>query len=180
MRPIQFIALLIVAVVGIFAANSIFVVSEVEKALVLSLGKVDREISKPGLHFRRPFIQQLVKYDDRVLDLDLTSEEVVTKDKKRIVVDSFVRWRIANAKEFYETQRTESNARSQLAVIVSSAAKRALARQDMQDIISGERAAVMRDILHEARRESQRLGHRAGCAESGVGPDTALIWSEAD
>lgn len=158
MKPIHMVGLLFVAVIGIVVANSLYTVKETERALVLTLGKIEKEVVKPGLYVRQPFVQQLVKFDSRILDLTGESEEVVTRDKKRILVDTFTRWRIADATNFYESVRTETNGRAQLLVIVNSAAKRALARNDMMDIISGDRDSVMRGILDEARREASRLG----------------------
>lgn len=158
MKPIHMILGIIGAITIVLVANSAFIVTETERALVLSLGKVDRQVEKPGLYFRRPFIQQLVKYDDRVLDLDSTPEEIVTKDKKRLVVDTFMRWRIADATKFYETQRSLSGGRAQLNTIMSSATKRSLARHDAQEIISGERRNIMTNILNETREQAARFG----------------------
>ena len=158
MKPIHMIFGIVAAIAIILLANSAFIVTETDRALVLSLGKVDRQVEEPGLYFRRPFIQQLVKYDDRVLDLDSNPEEIVTKDKKRLVVDTFMRWRIANAVKFYETQRSMNSGRAQLNTIMSSATKRSLARHDAQDIISGERRKIMNSILSETREEASRFG----------------------
>jgi len=158
MKPLHILLGLVGVAALVVLLNSVFIVSETERALVLTLGKVDTEITQPGLKFKKPFIQQVVKYDDRILEMDSQPEEVVTQDKKRLVVDSFLRWRIADAKTFYETQRTLLSARSQLAVIVSSATKRTLAREDAHSIISGERGKIMDSILQETRSEAKRLG----------------------
>jgi len=158
MKPIHMIFGITGIIALILVANSAFIVTETDRALVLSLGKVDRQVEEPGLYFRRPFIQQLVKYDDRVLDLDSTPEEIVTKDKKRLVVDTFMRWRIEDATKFYETQGTMSSGRAQLNTIMSSATKRSLARHDAQEIISGERRNIMNSILAETREEASRFG----------------------
>ena len=158
MKPIHMILSLLAIVAVILLANSAFVVKETERTLVLALGKVDRQIDDAGLYFRRPFIQQIVKYDDRVLYVDSQPEEIVTKDKKRLVVDTFMRWQIVDAVKFYETQRTMSTGRAQLNTIMSSATKRTLARHDAQDVISGERRTIMSAILQAARDEADRFG----------------------
>lgn len=158
MKPLHMVGLLVAGVALIVAANSLYTVTETERALVVTLGKIDKEVIEPGLYVRKPFVQQLVKFDSRILNLTGESEEVVTRDKKRILVDTFTRWRISDAASFYESVRTESNGRAQLLVIVNSAAKRALARNDMMDIISGDRMRVMHSILDEARQEAARLG----------------------
>ena len=158
MKPIHMILSLVAIVAVILLANAAFVVKETERTLVLALGKVDRQIDAAGLYFRKPFIQQIVKYDDRVLYVDSQPEEIVTKDKKRLVVDTFMRWQIVDAVRFYETQRTMSNGRAQLNTIMSSATKRTLARHDAQEVISGERRTIMNAILEAARDEAERFG----------------------
>mgnify|MGYP005838144229 CR=1 FL=1 len=160
MKPIHII-LSLAAIVGlILLANSAFVVKETERTLVLALGKVDRQLETPGLYFKKPFIQQIVKYDDRVLYVDSQPEEIVTADKKRLVVDAFMRWRIDDAVKFYETQRTMSAGRAQLNTIMSSSTKRTLARHNAQDVISGERRTIMDAILEASRDEAERFGIR--------------------
>lgn len=158
MKPIHVIFSLIAIVGLILLANSAFTVKETERTLVLALGKVDRQIEEPGLYFKKPFIQQIVKFDNRVLYVDSQPEEIVTKDKKRLLVDTFMRWQIVDAVKFYETQRTMSAGRSQLNTIMSSATKRTLARHDAQSVISGERRTIMNAILKAARSEADRFG----------------------
>ena len=158
MKPIHIIFGLIAIVGLILAANSLFVVKETERTLVLALGKVEKQIAEPGLYMKKPFIQQIVKFDDRILYVDSQPEEIVTADKKRLVVDTFMRWRIQGAVKFYETQRTMSAGRAQLNTIMSSATKRTLARHPAQEVISGDRSTIMNAILVEARSEAERFG----------------------
>ena len=154
----RLILAIIGAAIAITLASALFVVKETDRVLVLTLGKVEREISEPGLYVRKPFVQQTVQLDDRILMLDGEAEEVVTRDKKRILVDTFTRWRIADAISFYESVRTLENGRAQLRSIVNSATKRSLARNDMMTIVSGERRLVMSDILTEVREQAKTLG----------------------
>lgn len=158
MKPIHAVFGLLAVIALILLANSAFVVKETERTLVLALGKVDRQIDEAGLYFRKPFVQQIVKYDNRVLYVDSQPEEIVTKDKKRLLVDTFMRWQIVDAVKFYETQRTMSAGRAQLNTIMSSATKRTLARHDAQEVISGERRTIMNAILEAARSEADRFG----------------------
>ncbi len=151
--------LLVLAALGaIVVVNSSFVVREVEQAMVLTLGKVDRTIAEPGLHFKVPFYQQVLYFDKRILETDSSPEEVQTRDKKRVVVDSFTRWRIVDAKKFYEAVRTEQQARQRINIIVNSNIRRAVALVDLSELISGQRSVTMEDILNSSSKEAEPLG----------------------
>jgi len=158
MKPIKVVILLIAALGLIGGSQSFFVVDETEQALVLSLGKIDRQITEPGLYLRVPFYQQIVKLERRILETDSQPEEIVAKDKKRLVVDSFTRWRIADAKEFYQVVRNYSVARQRLDSIISSVNKEMLAQVSLQDIISGDRSQLMDSILARTQEGAKRYG----------------------
>ncbi|MBI1363128.1 MAG: protease modulator HflC [Proteobacteria bacterium] len=158
MNPVKIVALLVVALGGIAASQSLFVVDETEKALVLSLGKIDRQIAEPGLYVRVPFYQQVLKLERRILESDSEAEEIVARDKKRLVVDSFTRWRIADAAEFYQSVGSYARALTRLESIVNSVNKEVLAQSNLQDIISGDREALMANILKRVREQTAKLG----------------------
>jgi membrane protease subunit HflC len=158
MNPVKIVALLVVALGAIGASQSLFVVDETEKALVLSLGKIDRQIATPGLYFRIPFYQQVVKLERRILEADTQPEEIVARDKKRLVVDTFTRWRIADAAEFYQRVRTYGLARQRLDSIVSAATKEVLAQASLQEIVSGNRDRLMESVLNRVREGTSTLG----------------------
>ncbi|EPY00760.1 protease modulator HflC [Magnetospirillum fulvum] len=156
-------ALPIALVAGIFvlilAASSLFVVNQAEQALVLRLGAHRATIKDPGLHIKIPFIEDVVRYDNRLLALDPPDEQIILGDQKRIVVDTFTRFRIADPLKFYQSVRTETQARAQLAQIVSSAMRRVMGQVMLQSLLSDERANIMNQIQHEvAERADQELG----------------------
>lgn len=155
----RMIVWLLTGVVGvILVLNSVFVVQETNQAMVLSLGKVDRVIAKPGLKFRVPFYQQVVMFDKRVLSTSFEPEEVVTADKKRIVIDSFTRWRVKDAKTFYEAMRSEQTARQRLNFIVNSSIREKIAAVTLQEMTTPIRDQVMASILAETNAQANRLG----------------------
>lgn len=154
----QIFALLILALGGILLANSAFVVKETDQVMVVQLGKVKRLIAEPGLNFRTPFVQQLIYFDKRILETDSASEEIQTKEKERVLVDSFSRWRIADAKKFYEAVRTQERARERLDTIVNSSLRRVLAKHTFADLISEDRATLMHEILSTSSKEAIPLG----------------------
>lgn len=158
MKPKHILSLIVLGVLTIVMANSLFVVQETGQAMVLTFGKVDRLVAEPGLHMKKPFIQQVMMFDKRILETDSPAEEVQAGDKKRVVVDSFTRWRITDARKFYEAVRTEFSARQRLNVIVNSAIRKVVARVPLADMISEKRPQVMAEILADSRKEAESLG----------------------
>lgn len=158
LTPKQVTFLTIAAVVLIVLANGLFVVRETQQALVLTLGKIDRVVEQPGLKFKIPFYQQTHILDKRILETDAPSEEVQAADKKRVVVDSFTRWHIVDAKKFYETVRTEDRARARLNTIVNASVRNVLGRYALMDVVSTNRNTVMSEILVQAENEAKALG----------------------
>jgi membrane protease subunit HflC len=158
MRPLHVLLLIVLGISLGILANSAFIVKETDQAMVVAIGKVERVITEPGLHFKVPFYQQVTFFDKRTLETDSAPEEVQAKDKKRVVVDSFTRWRIKDAKQFYEAVRTERSARDRLDLIVNSNIRRVLAQETLQDIVSGERKSVMERIRESSSIEAEPLG----------------------
>src|SRR5688500_18517947 len=95
-----------VIVLGILALSSVFVVREAEQAIVLQLGAFVRVESRPGLHFKLPFIQNVSYFDKRVLDFEADLGEINTSDQKQTVVDTYTRYRIIDALKFFQTARS--------------------------------------------------------------------------
>jgi membrane protease subunit HflC len=158
MRPIHILLIIIIGIATAIGANSAFIVKETDQAMVLAIGKVDRVVTEPGLHFKVPFYQQVIFFDKRTLETDSSPEEVQAKDKKRVVVDSFTRWRISEPKKFYEAVRTIRSARDRLDLIVNSNIRQTLAQETLQDIVSGERHSVMQEIKRASTIEAAPLG----------------------
>ncbi|MDO8606815.1 MAG: protease modulator HflC [Phaeospirillum sp.] len=144
-------------VVLVMASSSLFIVNQAEQALVLRFGAHRATIKEPGLHVKLPFVEDVVRYDLRLLGLDPPDEQIILGDQKRIVVDTFTRYRIADPLKFYQAVRTETLARAQLAQIVSSAMRRVMGQVMLPSILSEERAKIMgaiqQDVAERALRE---------------------------
>lgn len=153
------IALAGVLVVILFVlANSLYVVSQTEQAIVLQFGEPMRVVKEPGLKIKVPFIQNVVFYDNRLLNLDPPAQEVVLNDKKRLDVDSFTRYRIVEPLRFYKTVRTEAQARSKLEEIVNSSVRKILGRVTLQELLSQKRTKIMADISSAVKVDAEQIG----------------------
>ena len=139
-------------------ANTIYIVNQAEQAIVLQFGEPIRVVKEPGLKFKVPFIQNVVFYDMRLLNLDPPAQEVVLNDKKRLDVDSFTRYRIVNPLRFYQTLRTEDQAQSKLAEIVNSSVRKILGRITLQELLSEKRNQIMRDISKAVKIDAEQIG----------------------
>ena len=139
-------------------ANSVYIVHQAEQAIVLQFGEPRRVVKEPGLKFKIPFIQNVVFYDMRLLNLDPPAQEVVLNDKKRLDVDSFTRYQIVNPLRFYQTVRTEEQAQSKLAEIVNSSVRKILGRITLQELLSQKRTKIMRDISTAVKIDAEQIG----------------------
>lgn len=142
----------------IIALNSFYIVSQPEQAIVLQFGEPMREITTPGLKMKVPFIQNVVFYDNRLLRLDPPAQSVLLNDKKRIDVDSFTRYQIVDSLKFYKTVRTEMQARSKLEEIVNSSVRKVLGKVALQDLLSGKRTQIMKDISEGVKIDAAQIG----------------------
>ena len=149
---IVFVALLFVL------ENSVYVVSQAEQAIVLQFGEPVRLVKEPGLKIKIPFIQNVILYDTRLLNLDPPAQEVVLNDKKRLDVDSFTRYKIVDPLKFYQTVRTEPIARGKLEEIVNSSVRKILGRITLQELLSQQRTEIMRDISDAVKVDAAQIG----------------------
>ena len=140
--------------------SAIFIVDEREKALVLQFGQVKSVKEEPGLFFKIPFIQEVVRYEDRILSLDTQPLEVTPLDDRRLVVDAFARWRIVDVEQFRQAIGTgdETNAEGRLERILNAATREVLGSVSSNTVLSADRVALMARILESARGEAQALG----------------------
>ncbi|MBR1604808.1 MAG: protease modulator HflC [Alphaproteobacteria bacterium] len=138
--------------------NTFYIVHQAEQAIVLQFGEPIRVVKEPGLKFKIPFIQNVVFYDMRLLNLDPPAQEVVLNDKKRLDVDSFTRYRIVNPLKFYQTVRTEEQAQSKLAEIVNSSVRKILGRITLQELLSEKRTVIMQQISTAAKIDAEQIG----------------------
>jgi len=153
------VAFAIVAVALLFVlANSLYIVHQTEQAIVLQFGEPVRVVKDAGLKFKIPFIQKVVFYDNRLLNLDPPAQEVVLNDKKRLDVDSFTRYKIIDPLRFYKTVRTEIQARSKLEEIVNSSVRKILGRITLQELLSQKRTQIMADISSAVKVDAEQIG----------------------
>jgi len=148
--------LIIVIAAAIFF--SVFIVKEVNQAIVLQFGDPKRIISKPGLNFKIPFIQNVVFLDKRILNLDTPPEEVIASDQKRLIVDAFARFQIVDPLKFYISVGNERVARSRLATIINSRIRNVLGKQELQTLLSEDRSKQMSLIQEGVNNEAENFG----------------------
>ena len=156
-RLLAIIGVVLVAA-GILLTSSFFIVGPTEQALVLQLGEVRRVIREPGLQVKRPFIEDVIRYDKRVLDFEPPHEEVIVSDQKRLVVDAYTRYRIVNPLLFYQTVGTEAGVRARLSAIVTGSLRRALGGVTLNDILSTQRSTIMQHIRDDVGVQARSLG----------------------
>ena len=141
------------------AANSVFVVREGQTAILLQFGRIVRTGFEPGLHFRIPLIQQVQRFDKRVLTLDSAPERSMTSEKKDVDIDFFVKWRIADpAKFFVSVAGDEKNAQQLVVPIVMDGLRTAISSRTLQELVAGGRADVTQELVGEANAKTQNLG----------------------
>lgn len=151
--------LAVVAAIVLFViGNSVYILNQTEQAIVLQFGEPMRVVKEPGLKFKIPFIQNVVFYDNRLLNLDPPAQEIVLNDKKRLDVDSFTRYRIVDPLKFYKTVRTELQARGKLEEIVNSSVRKILGRITLQELLSQKRTQIMRDISSAVKVDAEQIG----------------------
>lgn len=146
MQNKSFIWLAVLLVIGTIANESFFTVHQTQKALVLQLGEPLDSVYGPGLHFKLPFVQNVVYFDARILDYDARPTEAFTVDKKAIVLDNYARWRIANLLQFYRTMRTIPGAQARLDDVVYSQLRALVGGYTLTEVVSTHRAQIMEEV----------------------------------
>jgi membrane protease subunit HflC len=150
------VLLVIVAAVG---SSAVYYVDEREKAIVFQFGEIVRSNDEPGFHFKTPLINNVKYFDSRVQTMDSDPELYLTKAKKNLVVDSFVKWRITNAADYYtRLGGLASNARNRLAQRVNDALRREFGNRSVQQVISGDRVEIMDVVRKTTDEEITSLG----------------------
>ena len=139
-------------------SSSAYIVYQPEQAIVLQFGEPVRWVKEPGLKFKVPLIQNVVFYDTRLLNLDPPAQEVVLNDKKRLDVDSFTRYQIVDPLKFYQTVKTETQARSKLEEIVNSSLRKVLGRVTLTELLSQQRTQLMADISKTVKKDAEAIG----------------------
>lgn len=155
----RFTILIIAAVIAAIAAmQCFFTVDETEQAIVLQLGKPVSGTMGPGLHFKLPFIQNVVYIDSRVLHYEAKSADVLTKDKKALKVDNYAKWRIVEPLQFYRTLRTVPGAQSRLDDLVYAEVRVAIGNYTMEEVVSSRRAEIMAIVTSNVNDTVKNFG----------------------
>lgn len=146
--------LVVVAVVAVLLfLQSVYIVRETERAILLRFGAVSRADVPPGLHLKLPVAEDVKKFDARVLTLDSSPETYYTLEKKPLIVDSFAKWRIVDVENYYTASSgDESRANRVLQERVNEGLRNAMSRRDMHEVISGERDQLMQELTADLNR----------------------------
>lgn len=148
--------LLVVLVIG---SQSVFTVSQWQKAIMFRLGEITEADFKPGVHFKMPFINNVRKFDARILTLDVEPERFLTAEKKNLIVDSFVMWRVADVTRYYTAVAgDEHHARLRLEQIIKDGMRGQFSKRTINEVVSGERDDIMRALTKESNTQAQQIG----------------------
>ena len=140
------------------ANSSMFTVTEGQQVMITRFGDPKEQITEPGLHFKLPMVDQTRFFEKRILNIDPPSEEVLLADQKRLVVDSFARYRITNMLAFFQTMNSETAAQQRLYTIINSALRSAMGKATLQNILSEKRDVLMETIQQSVNDETKRFG----------------------
>jgi membrane protease subunit HflC len=168
MSPKQTLSVLVIMILLLVGLNSIFIVKQWEAGILLRFGKVHRfvdtgeaDVRAPGLHFKYPFIDKIAYVDTRIQTMDSRPQEVMTNEKKALVVDTYVKWIVEDYAQFYlRTQNDFNRAESLLERTVNTDLRAEVGLNSVKETISGERAQMMINILKRANESAPELGIR--------------------
>ena len=150
----------LVVVIGLFilGASPLFVVDIIQKAIVVQLGKPVRNITEAGLYVKVPFIQEVTYFDKRLLDYDSDAQDVITQDKKTLLLDNYAKWRIADPLKVYQNFQTQRGALQRLNDIIYSELRVELGRHDLAEIVSITRAELMKIVTQRSNEKASAYG----------------------
>ena len=153
------LAVVVLAVLAFVGSSALFVVQEQQLALLLRLGEIVDADFKPGLHFKVPVIQDVVKFDKRIQTLDANPERFLTVEKKFVVVNSYAKWRIADVAQFFRSTRGSADATSRLlSARINAALRDEFGKRTVQEVVSGERTEIMATLARNANEQAADLG----------------------
>jgi len=152
------IILLVLFIVFLTFTGAFFVVNETKQAIVLQFGEPRQVITKPGLQFKIPFIQDAIFLDSRMLNLDPQPEEMILSDQKRIIVDSFARYKIVNPLKFFQTVRNEATFSDRFGRIINASVRGVIAQYPLSTLLSEDRLKIMAAIQMQVRNEESSFG----------------------
>lgn len=151
--------IIIIAIVAVLIWMTAFFVDQREKVILFNLGKIKQVDLKPGLHFKWPFVNNVIKFDGRILTLDENPEQFLTSEKKNVMVDFYVKWRIDDVGQYYRsTGGQERSAQVRLSQIIKDGLRNEFAKRTIRQVVSGERGDIMKSINETSRRLAKGLG----------------------
>jgi membrane protease subunit HflC len=157
-RRLLIVLAVVLVVAGLALTNALFIVDQTEQALVLQFGQPRRVISAPGLFFKRPFLEDVRRYENRLLDFEPPPEEVIVSDQKRLVVDTYTRYRIVDPLLFYQTVNSEVAVRARLSAMVNGSLRRVLGNVTLSSVLSHDRPVIMKQIREEVSEQGKSFG----------------------
>ena len=155
-----FIIAVLVVVIGLFflGASPLFVVDITQNAIVVQLGKPIRNLTEPGLYMKVPFIQEVTYFDKRLLDYDTQAQDVITQDKKTLLLDNYAKWRIIDPLKVYQNFQTQRGALQRLNDIIYSELRVELGRHDLLEIVADHRAELMKIVTQRSHEKASAYG----------------------
>lgn len=147
MNLVKVFGLIVLAIAGVVLINSAYVIKESQQAVVLAFGKVQEVNSKSGLNFKVPFYEQVILLDKRILETESKAEDLQTVNKELIILNSYTKWRIVDAKKFYEKLGTRTTANDRIRSVVNSNMAEQIAQITLEELISGNRNQVVGKVM---------------------------------
>ncbi len=145
------IVIVVIILIALFGLNqAFFVVDQTKQAIVLQLGKPVRVLREPGLYMKIPFVQNVITFEKRLLEYDAAPAEILSSDKKNLVVDNYSKWRIVDPLKFYQTVRNITGAQSRLDDIIYAQLRVILGKSTLTDVVSLKRDAIMKAVTRQS------------------------------
>lgn len=158
MKKKSTVGIIILFVIVLVASQALFTVDQTQQVIVIQLGKPLEGVYGPGLHFKIPFIQQIVTFESRILVYDAPPTEILTKDKKNLVVDNYTKWKIIEPLMFFKTVKNVMGAQARLDDIVYAQLRVELGQHNLSDIVTVTRSEVMSKVTKASAERSHEYG----------------------
>lgn len=153
------LASIILGLILVALYMSVFFVDQRERAIVLRLGQIQKADFAPGIHFKQPLFDEVKRFDGRILTLDVNPEEYLTKGKEKLLVDSFILWKISDVETYFTAMGGDKNrAGSRIFNIVNNALRDEFANRSVQEVVSGDRTKMVNDILGKTKESVKDFG----------------------
>ncbi len=158
MRKVIWYTIPIVLILLFLVPASMFIVDQTETAVVLRFGQIVRDVKEPGLYFKQPFVDRVVKFDKRILLYDIEPERIITSDKKTLVIDTYALWRITDPKKFLTSMRSVEVAKTRIDDVVYSHIRDVFAKSTFDDVVSKKREKLLKNVTELCREDLSPFG----------------------